>query len=181
MQALIFGVPLCVYLVLLGVDRAVSKPVLVFALAAVLVLQFLTSTEIVALITFFGGAALVTAILVLPTQQRTALLETILPIGLAYLVLGIVVVPYIYYAFTLTRSSEPKRHPVEKCSADFMGYFVPSPMMLFGGKPFAHFADTLTPHVWYAGKEVYTNPCPFQQHSWPFTIIDIGGLRSASS
>ena len=153
---LIFGVPLCVYLVLLGVDRAVSKRVLVFALAAVLVLQFLTSTEIVALISLFGGAALVTAMFVLPTQQRTAVLETIVPIGLAYLVLGIVVVPYIYYAFA--PGVPEQMHPVEKCSADFMGYFVPSPMMLFGGKPFAHFADTLTPHVWYAGKGVYTNP-----------------------
>ena len=153
---LIFGVPLCLYLVLLRVNQAVSKTVLVFALTAVLVPQFLTSTEIVALITLFGGVALVTAIFVLPSQERTALLETIVPIGLSYLVLGLVVAPYIYYAFA--PGVPEQMHPVEKCSADLMGYFVPSPMMLFGGKPFAHFADTLTPHVWYAGKGVYTNP-----------------------
>ncbi len=153
---LIFGVPLCLYLVLLRVNQAISKRVLVVALATVLILQFLTSTEIVALITLFGGAALVTALFVVPSEERNALLEAIVPIGLSYLLLAIAVAPYLYYAFA--KGIPEQMHPVERCSADFMGYLVPSPMMLFGGKTFAHFADTLTPHVWYAGKGVYTNP-----------------------
>ncbi len=153
---LIFGVPLCVYLVLLTVNRTITKTMFVLALATVLILQFLTSTEIVALITLFGGAALVTALFVVPSQERDALVETIVPIGLSYVVLAIAVAPYIYYAFA--KGMPEQMHPVERCSADFMGYLVPSAMMLFGGKTFAHFADTLTPHVWYAGKGVYTNP-----------------------
>jgi len=153
---LIFGVPLSAYLVLLRLGGAIRQRTLVVMLATVLTLQFLVSTEIVALMTVFGSAALAIALAVLPTERRMALLRTIPAIAIAYLISALLMAPFLYCAFAYEVPGQ--MHPVERCAADLLGYFVPSPMMLVGGKSFAGFADTLTPHVWYGGKGVYTNP-----------------------
>ncbi len=153
---LIFAVPLCPYLVLKRLEGSISQFKFVAILAALLTLQFLVSTEIVALMTLFGAVALGLAIALLPRDQSVAVRRLIFPIGIAYLVFAALTAPYLYYA--LLRGIPEQMHPVEKCSADLLGYFVPSPMMGIGGKLFSRFADTLTPHVWYGGKGVYTNP-----------------------
>jgi len=149
------GVPLAVYLVLARLARAISRPTFVVLLATLLILQFSVSTEIIALITVFGGIALLLALIALPQDQQVAVGRTIPEIALAYAIFAIVASPFLYYAFAYGVPEE--MHPVEKCSADLLGYFVPSPLMM-GSLPFHRFADTLTPHVWYGGKGVYTSP-----------------------
>ena len=153
---LIFGVPLCSYLVLLNLDGTIRQRTFVTLFVTVLTLEFLVSTEIVALITLFGGVAMTIAFVVLPREHRRSLHGTLFSLALAYSISAVLLLPYLYYAFFYGMPEQ--MHPVEKCSADLLGYLVPSPMMLFGGRAFARFADTLTPHVWYGGKGVYTNP-----------------------
>lgn len=153
---LIFGIPLCLYFILLKLDGSITERTFVTLFVAVLTLEFLVSTEIVAIMTLFGGVALAIAFVVLPRVHKTSLRSTLAPIAVAYAISGMLLLPYLYYVFFYGVPGE--MHPIEKCSADLLGYFVPSPMMLIGGGAFARFADTLTPHVWYGGKGVYTNP-----------------------
>lgn len=153
---LIVGVPLSLYLVLRRVNQTISQTKFVFGLTAVLTFQFLTSTEIVALMTLFGAFAFALAFAIMPAEKRMDLGGTLLLVGLSYLFLAVLVSPYLYYA--LARGVPEQMHPIEKCAADLVGYFVPSSMMLIGGRRFAPFDKILTPHVWYAGKGVYTNP-----------------------
>src|ERR1700682_1581163 len=153
---LIFGVPLCLYLILLKLDGSIRQRTFVTLFVTVLTLEFLVSTEIVAITTFFGGVAMVIAFVVLPHEQKSALRGTLFSVALAYAISAVLLLPYLYYAFSY--GVPEQMHPIEKCSADLLGYFVPSPMVLLGGRAFARFADTLTPHVWYGGKGAYTNP-----------------------
>ena len=96
---LIFGVPLCSYLVLLKLDDSIRRSTFVALFAAVFTLQFLVSTEIAALITLFGGIALTIAFAVLPLDQRSALRRS-LP-SLAPRMLS----PEFYYFRTFTLHS----------------------------------------------------------------------------
>jgi len=64
--------------------------------------------------------------------------------------------PFLYYS--LAYGLPGQMHPVEKCSADLLGYLVPSSMLLLSGRTLARYANLLTPHVWYAGKGVYLSP-----------------------
>ncbi len=153
---LCLSVPLCVYLVVLRMDDAIGRMKFAIALAAVLIFEFLISTEVFALMSLFGAVAMAIAFAVLPKEKRTALWKTTPLIFGSYFGLAILMAPYLYYAFAMGMPEQ--MHPIEKCAADFLGYLVPSPMMLVGGRTFAAFADTLTPHVWYGGKGVYTNP-----------------------
>ena len=153
---LIFGVPICLHLVLLRLDGAIGRIMFVAMLAIALALQFFVSTEIVALMTLFGGASLGLALLVLPMDQRLVVRRAIPLVALAYVVFAILVSPYLYYAFAY--GVPEQMHPVEKCSADLLGYLVPSQMLLFGGGTFWRLSNTLTPHVWYTGKGIYANP-----------------------
>lgn len=154
--ALIFGVALCPYLVLRGVTWAVSLLRLSLLLATVLTLQFLISTEIVALITFFGAATLTIAYVVYPADQRAHLLKIVPYLIIAYLIFSFAVAPYLYYA--LSWGIPEQVHPIEKCSADFLGYFIPWPMLQFGGERFAAVTANLTPHMWYSEKGTYISP-----------------------
>jgi hypothetical protein len=153
---LIFGVPLCLYLMLLKLDGSIRQRTFIILFATVLTLEFLVSTEIVAIMTLFGGMAMIIAFVVLPHEHKRSLRRSLPSLALAYAVSGMLLLPYLYYVFFYGVPEE--MHPIEKCSADLLGYLVPSPMMLVGGRAFARFADTLTPHVWYGGKGVYTNP-----------------------
>jgi hypothetical protein len=179
---LIFAVPLCAYLLLLLFDGVFDRATFVLALGIALTFQFLVSTEIVALITLFAGAAIAIGLVVLPTDQRRALLKTLPLIVLGYVVFAVAVSPYLYYAFAF--GVPEQMHPIERCAADLLGYLVPSPMMLFGGKQFARFADTLTPHVWYGGKGIYTNPAlitMFVLYVWWYWHTPVGKLLILSS
>jgi hypothetical protein len=153
---LIFGVPLCLYLMLLRLDGSIRQRTCVTLFATVLTLEFLVSTEIVAIMTLFAGVAITIAFVVLPHEHKRSLRRSLPSLALAYALSGVLLLPYLYYVFFYGVPEE--MHPIEKCSADLLGYLVPSPMMLVGGRAFARFADTLTPHVWYGGKGVYTNP-----------------------
>ncbi len=153
---LICGVPLCLYILLLRLDRSISATWFVLGLTALLSFQFLVSTEIVALMTLFGAFSFALALVILPREKRLNLVGTLPLIGLSYLGLVILLSPYLYYAFAL--GIPEQMHPVAKCSADLVGYFVPSSMMWLGGARFAQFDKILTPHMWYGGKGLYTNP-----------------------
>jgi hypothetical protein len=153
---LIFAVPLGLYLIVRRLDGSIGQRTFVILFAGTVTLQFLVSTEIVALTTLFGGIALIIALIILEREQNSSLRNIMAPLALAYVISGVLLLPYLYDALFLPMPEQ--MHPVEKCSADLLAYFVPSPMMLLGGGTFANYADTLTPHVWYGGKGVYTSP-----------------------
>jgi hypothetical protein len=96
---LAFMIPLAVYLVLRRVDGDLSSPRFVAGLTVVLVLLFLTSTELFATLALFGAVTLVLAIALGPAARRASLLDAATLVGLSFVLAAIVVSPYLWYAF----------------------------------------------------------------------------------
>lgn len=127
---LILFVPLAVYLVLLGLDGALSARRFVVLLTVVLVLQFLTSTELFATMVLFGALTLGLATLLWPSERRRALLATGKLIGLSLLLTVIVVSPYLWYVFAY---GMPRR---ALGGSDLLSFFVPRLRTLVGSRTF---------------------------------------------
>ena len=127
---LVFLVPLAVYLVLRRIDGEIRDRAFVLLLTLVLVLQFLTSTEVFATLVLFGAMALGLAILIWPGGRRAALLDAARSIGLSLLLVAIVASPFLWYAFA---------HGVPRRSldgSDLLSFFVPRLRTAIGSNTF---------------------------------------------
>ena len=154
--ALIFAVPLSLYILLLRLDNAISRARFMTGFSALLAFQFLTSTELFATMTLFGATALIAACVLLPKDDRTLIRSALPSIAFAYGACAVFLAPYLYYAIG---HGEPSAfHPVEQCSADLAGFFVPTPITLIGGAHLASLAKSLTPDMWYSEKGAYLGP-----------------------
>jgi len=100
---LVFPVPLCVYLVLLRSERAISASRFVGLLALVLVTEFLLSTEVFLTTALFGGITLLIALAFVGREARRALGSAAAGILFAYAIVGAVVSPYL---ISFARASE---------------------------------------------------------------------------
>jgi hypothetical protein len=129
---LMFCVPIAVYLVVRRVRGRIGSRALVLLLALTLLGQFSISTEIFVTMTLFGGAALVLALVFASKDVRRDLLGTTLLIGFAYLIVFVIVSPYV---LEVIRNRPPGSvRPLEANSTDPLSYVLPrSPTWLGAG------------------------------------------------
>ena len=133
---LVFLVPLAVYLSLLRVEDEIRPRPFVILLTVVFVFEFLTSTELFATMTLFGGLVLVLAIGLGPAERRPDLLGVGKLIGLSFLLSAVVVSPYLWYAFA---HGVPRR---DLDGSDLLSFFVPRLRTLIGSKTFFELTRT---------------------------------------
>ncbi|HTG46908.1 MAG TPA: hypothetical protein VK646_04570 [Actinomycetota bacterium] len=125
--ALIFPVPLAVYLVVRYVEGSFGRVAFVLWLTVVLVVLFLSSTELFATTALFGGIAFVIAVIA-AGEQRRRVLASILYTGLAYVLTALVVSPYLIAAI---RNQPPDIfHDLDQASVDLWGFVIPRGQLL---------------------------------------------------
>jgi hypothetical protein len=129
----IFPVPLAIYLVLLRIDRRITRFVFLGLLVFVLLFEFFSSTELFATTAVFGAAALAMSWLVYrPTIGRN-IVNVALEIGCAYAVTGLLAVPYLYRVFA---DGVPGQvWPSSAFSNDLLAFVLPS-YVFYAGGPF---------------------------------------------
>jgi hypothetical protein len=159
---LIFPIPLLVYLTLLRIDWKIRRAGFVAGLIAILLLQFLSSTEIFATMTLFAAIALVLAFILVDTGTRSKLVTVTKEIASAYGIVAIVLTPYLYYVFAPGLPKQP--NPATVYSNDLLSFVLPPPVLLAGphvaGSSLGHFFESaswweqagyLGPGVWIVG------------------------------
>jgi hypothetical protein len=153
-MTVVFIPPFCVLLVLLLVEDRIGASKFAIALALLLVLQCLISTEILATMTVFGAVALLAAAVLVP-RCRVRVLGAVAPIASAYVAAAIILTPFLYYAFVKASAPRESIFPPVFFSADLLSFFVPGQLMLMhplGAEGVAsHFTGTMTENGSYFG------------------------------
>ena len=93
-----FLLPLMVYLVLLWRDRSITSRTFVGLLALAMMAQFYLCLELFADMTAVGAVALALGYAVASRDNRPAVISLSRLVGLAYLIAGVLLTPYIAYA-----------------------------------------------------------------------------------
>jgi len=125
--ALIFPVPLAVYLVVRLVEGSLGRVAFVILMTLVLVTLFLSSTELFATTAFFGIIAYVIALISAGDARRTVFVSGLFT-ALAFLLSAIVVSPYLVAA---ARSEPPGIfHDLNDASVDLWGFVIPRGQLL---------------------------------------------------
>jgi hypothetical protein len=145
-----FIAPICVLLVLLLVEGELTSRAFTIALAITFAVQFLISTEILATMTLFGGAALLMAA-VASTAGRHCLRVAAAPTVSAYLLAAALLSPVLYYAFIKGSPPAAPIFPPSFFSADLLSFIVPGPLMLMHPLGADAVASRLTGNIWENG------------------------------
>ncbi|HVN63198.1 MAG TPA: hypothetical protein VMT58_01065 [Candidatus Binataceae bacterium] len=98
-MVLVFPVPLACLAAARAIEGHLRAGKLVAALAAILTVQFLISTEVLATMTMFGAAALLLSWLFAPPAMRARISGVLAPIACAYAVSAMILSPFIYSLF----------------------------------------------------------------------------------
>jgi hypothetical protein len=125
---LIFLIPLAVYVTLLRIDAKIGRTSFVTGLIAILLLQFLSSTEIFATATVFGAIALVLGFILADRGSRWNLVGVAKEIALVYGVLSILLAPYLYFVFAPGLPTPP--FAATSYSNDLLTFALPPPVLL---------------------------------------------------
>ena len=161
--SLIFIPPLCLCLLLLQLHGELSSGKFTLGIALLLILQFLTSPEIFATMTVFGGIALLIAALMMP-ELRARLYHNTLLLGCAYAMTAIVVSPFLYYFLFVHGVSREPIYPPALFSTDLLGVIIPGPLTLVSA------AAREVPSAWengaYLGPALVTLIVWFALRSW---------------
>jgi hypothetical protein len=129
---LVFPVPLMVYITSLRINASIGRTAFVTILVAILLFQFLSSTEIFATATFFGASALLLFFLLADRESRSNLVGVTREIAYAYGVLGILLSPFLYYVFAPGLPIPP--NPAAGHSNDLLTFVLPPPVLLIGSQ-----------------------------------------------
>ncbi len=130
---LIFPVPLAIYLVLLRLNRQISRTAFLALLVIVLLVQFFGSTELFATTAMFGAAALALSWLIYGAPLAANIRDVAIEIGCAYLLTAVLAAPYLYYV--LARGVPAPINPSTIFSNDLLAFAVPTPW-LYAGRAF---------------------------------------------
>ena len=134
---LIFPVPLAAYLVVRGVDGSMRRWVFAVLFALVLVAEFSISTEIAATMAMFGGLAYLGAIVLAP-DLRGRLVRLLPWVAGGGAMAAVVLFPYLRDA-AQAGPGQLQSHVTDGGSAvNLFSYFVPRPVLFFGGTAFRH-------------------------------------------
>jgi hypothetical protein len=125
---LIFLIPLAVYVTLLRLDATIGRVGFITGLSAILLFQFLSSTEIFATATIFGGIALVLSFLLADRESRSNIINVSKEITCAYAVVTIFLAPYLYYVFVPGLPILP--NVANTYSNDLLSFVFPPPVLL---------------------------------------------------
>jgi len=98
---IVFLVPLSALITVRAIQGEIATGRFIATLAAILVAQFLTSTEIFATMTIFGAMAMTVAWAYAPPDTARKIAAQMVSIGIAYAIAGIVLSPFIYWLFAL--------------------------------------------------------------------------------
>ncbi len=140
-------VPLCVVLVLMRMQDEIKARTFVVAFTAALVIECLTSTELLATMTLSGIAILSIALALLPDRRRS-LMRIMLLVSCSYLAAAVIVSPFLYYA--LLRGDMPKE-PIFASSffsAVPAGFVFPGPLMLLRLPNSGRIAANVAGNMW---------------------------------
>jgi hypothetical protein len=131
-----FVPPLCLLFFGRLLDRSMTRLGFVFTFAILLIAQCLISNEVLATMTAFGALAWVVAYTLFPAQGRAVLRATLPPLTAAYLLAGVILWPFLYFA--LTNGNLPSRplFPPSLFSADLVGFVIPTPLLLLAAHSF---------------------------------------------
>ena len=145
--SVVFLVPVCAYLLLRRFDGTLSTRAFVPLMALALVGEFSVSIEVFATMTLFGAVTLAIAMLLSSPAGRRRLLSTVGWLGVAYVVTGAVVSPYLY---AMAAYPTPFRVvPVHfvRASTDLANLVIPNSVTALGNGSFrdiaVHFARPL--------------------------------------
>jgi hypothetical protein len=137
---LVFPVPLLVYITMLRIDREIGRAGVVTGLIVVLLILFLSSTEIFATATVLGATELLLALLLAEPESRSNLIGVTKEIALAYGILTILLAPYLYYVFAPGLPNPP--NPSSVFSNDLYSFVLPPPMLLIA----PHYKESILGH-----------------------------------
>lgn len=128
---LIFPVPLAVLFVLRRLNNEIRSASFIALMTVTLAASFLLSLEMFATMTFFGAIALALGVALGTDELRRRIYALIPQLALSYLIVLVVVSPYLYYffrpGFPQTSVNSPGGY-----SADFANFFVPTPTNALG-------------------------------------------------
>jgi hypothetical protein len=128
---LIFPIPLAVHLVIDRLEGRISTTRFSLLLGAVLVTAFLCWAELYATMTLFGTIGLALGLFHGEPELRERIRRLLLPIGAAYTLSVVAVLPYLYYFF---RPGYP-RSPINSAlanSADLLNLLLPTEVNALG-------------------------------------------------
>jgi hypothetical protein len=125
-----FVPPLCLLFFGRLVDRSMTRRSFIFAFAGLLVIQCLTSNEVFATMTVFGVLAWLTGYFLVQPERRAEIREALSPIAAAYVIAGLVLSPFFYFA--LANGAVPRQplFPPSFFSADVLDLVKPTPLLL---------------------------------------------------
>jgi hypothetical protein len=131
-MALVFPVPLALYIVALGFDRVLKPSSCAVLLGATLAVQFLLSVEIFATLTVFGVMAIVLALDFNSGEDRRRIVQLLTPVGAAYSLALLLIGPYLYLMFAQPGPSG-QFWSNNQFSADALNFLIPTKSNVIGG------------------------------------------------
>jgi hypothetical protein len=150
---MVFPIPILVLLVLMSIRRATSKSTTTIALTLLLTFEFLCSTEIFATMSIVGTLVIASALVIYPSDRKSAIWSGILPLGYAYVAAILLLAPYIYWVFA--RGEPPPINSARTYSADLLNFLLPTKLTLISLNPFlklsARFTGNLSENTAYFG------------------------------
>jgi len=140
--ALVFPIPLAVYLVIRRIEGSLDARAFVAGLALTLLVLFSISTEVSASAALFGAIAW-SITLILAREDRRRVLRTLVLSGLAYaIVAGILLIPYVLPAL---RTAPPESiHTPDHAYDDVLRFVLPRDPTVIGGAALRSLASRFT-------------------------------------
>ncbi len=135
-------VPAAAVLVLRRLDGSLGRRAFISLTAGAIVIQFLTSAEVLTTATFFGGLAIVLAAILLP-ERRRALSVLTGELAVAYAIAIVVVSPFLYYM--LKPHTSPLHATLFVGPTDPIAFFVPGSLLAGGAWQAARWASVGLP------------------------------------
>jgi hypothetical protein len=143
---LVFPVPLIAWLIVLHFQGRILRPVLVVAVAALIVLEFGFSIEVAATMTLFGAGALALGYAVGSGEWQMRIRGVLAPLALSYAAAAMLLAPYLYHLFAFGFPHGSIVSP-KGFSSDLLNFLLPTPSNLLGANAaLAHLASRY-PHL----------------------------------
>jgi hypothetical protein len=129
-----FGPPLIALLTLKRLQERISARRYLLLMALVVIAQLSCGTEVTFTMTVMGAVALLAGFAFSDQEMRRRIVRLLIPLAGAFLVVGIVTSPFLYYALT---GPEVAKDRGLAFSSDALSYFIPTQIFRVGGHRFA--------------------------------------------